>query len=174
MKINNIYKITFPSILILTLRLILAPAALAHCPLCTVGAGAGLALSRWLGIDDSISGIWIAALLGATSLWFANSLKKKYLPYQNYFIYWFVLLTTIGSFYAFKLVDEHAGLIVGVPKAIFGIASGGLVFYLVDLLNIYIRKYKGKVLFPYQGIVFSLGAMLLLSLAVYVFINYYV
>ena len=43
--------------------------ASAHCPLCTAGAGAGLALSRWLGIDDSISGIWIAAFLGATALW---------------------------------------------------------------------------------------------------------
>lgn len=152
----------------------LAPKALAHCPLCTAGAGAGLALSRWLGIDDSITGIWIAAFLGATALWGAYSIKKKLVPFQETLIYLAVFGLTIWSFYQFKLVDEHAGLIMGVPKLIFGMVSGGLIFYLVEALNKLIREKRGKVLFPYQPMVFSLGAMLILSLAVLVFINYFI
>ena len=148
--------------------------ASAHCPLCTAGAGAGLALSRWLGIDDSISGIWIAAFLGATALWGAYALKKKYIPYQETVIYLAVFGLTIWSFYQFKLVNEHAGLIMGVPKLTFGIVSGGVVFYLVELTNKLVRKTRGKVLFPYQPIVFSLGSMLILSLAMFIFINYYI
>ena len=148
--------------------------ALAHCPLCTAGAGAGLALSRYLGVDDSITGIWLAALLGASSLWAANAIKKKYVPYQAQLIYWFILGSTIWSFYAFKLVNEHAGLIVGVPKLIFGMITGGILFFLVDRLNALIKKKRGKVLFAYQPIVFSMGATLILSALDFIFINYYI
>ncbi len=113
---------------------------LAHCPLCVAGTGAGLALSRWLGIDDSITGVWIAAFLGATSLWFANTVKKKYLPLQNLVIYIGVFGATLWSFYAFNLIDEHAGLIMGIPKLTFGIVTGGIVFSLVEAGNTLIKK----------------------------------
>ena len=148
--------------------------ALAHCPLCTAGAGAGLALSRWLGIDDSITGIWMAAFLGASSLWASNSVKRKFVPKQETVIYFLVFITTIWSFYAFNLVNEHAGLIMGIPKLIFGMLTGGVIFYLIDVLNHTIRHKKEKVLFPYQPIAFSLGAMLFLSIADFIFINYYI
>lgn len=32
--------------------------AYAHCPLCVAGAGMGVALSRYLGIDDAVTGVW--------------------------------------------------------------------------------------------------------------------
>lgn len=146
----------------------------AHCPLCVAGAGAGLTLSRFLGIDDSITGIWIAAFLGATALWIANSIRKKHVPLQSALIYIVVFATTLWSFYKFNLVNNHAGLIMGVPKITFGILSGAVVFYLIDVLNNLIKKTKGKVLFSYQPIVFSLGAMVLLSFAMFIFINYFI
>lgn len=166
--------VLFLSLLTFTFSLLTAPPALAHCPLCTAGAGAGLFLSRWLGIDDSITGVWMAAFLAASSLWLANSIKKKFIPGQNTLIYLAVFASTIWSFYAFKLVSEHAGLIMGIPKLIFGMISGGLVFYLVDIVNLAIKKIRGKSLFPYQSIVFSLGSMLFLSLGLFIFINYYI
>lgn len=156
------------------LRLALAGAVSAHCPLCVVGASAGLSLSRILGIDDSITGVWIAAFLGALSLWMGNSLKKKYLPKQTELIYIGVFGLSLWSFYAFNLIDEHAGLIMGIPKLTFGILLGGIVFYLVDVANAFIKQKRGKVLFPYQPIAFSLGAMFLLSIFIFVLINYYI
>lgn len=146
----------------------------AHCPLCVAGAGAGLSISRFLGIDDSITGIWFAAFLGATALWGANSLKKKIVPLQDTFIYILTFVATIWSFYQFNLVNEHAGLIMGIPKIVFGMVTGGVLFYLVDVANHLIRKVRGKVLFSYQPIIFSLGAMLVLSAATFIFINYYI
>ena len=166
-KIVNSLPLTF-------FGLFFAKPALAHCPLCIAGAGAGLTLSRFLGIDDSITGVWIAAFLGATALWIANSIKKKYIFLQDTIIYVAVIASTIWSFYKFNLVNNHAGLIVGIPKVTFGILSGAIVFYLVDFLNNLIKKVKGRVLFPYQPIVFSLSAMLILSLAVFIFINYFI
>ncbi|MCX6758247.1 MAG: hypothetical protein NTX14_00895, partial [Candidatus Nealsonbacteria bacterium] len=49
--------------------LLTARPALAVCPICTVAVGAGLGLSRWFGIDDSISGLWIGGLIVSFILW---------------------------------------------------------------------------------------------------------
>lgn len=157
-----------------TLGLFLAKTAYAHCPLCVAGAGAGLSLSRVLGIDDSITGVWMAAFLGAMSFWISNSIKKKYFPFQETIIYIVIFATTIFSFYRFGLINEHNGLIGNLPKLTFGILTGGVLFYILDRANALIKKKKGKVLFPYQPIVFSLLGMLILSLAIYILINYYI
>ena len=64
--------------------------------------------------------------------------------------------------------------IFGFDKLTFGMILGSVVFYLVDVLNIFIKKKNGKRLFPYQSMVFSLGSMIITSIAVYVLINYYI
>ncbi|HVN28905.1 MAG TPA: hypothetical protein VMT64_10490, partial [Candidatus Binataceae bacterium] len=43
--------------------LAVASSAEAQCEVCTLVVGAGVGLSRWLGIDDTISGIWIGGLM---------------------------------------------------------------------------------------------------------------
>ncbi|MBU2577676.1 hypothetical protein KKA69_02480 [Patescibacteria group bacterium] len=40
-------------------------------PVCTITVGAGLGISRWLGIDDSIPGLWIGGLILSSGLWLA-------------------------------------------------------------------------------------------------------
>lgn len=146
----------------------------AHCPLCVAGAGVGLSISRFIGIDDSIFGLWMAAFLGALALWFSNSIKRKFFPFQSDLIYILFFVVTLLSFYKFGLINEHNGLIGNMPKLTFGVILGGIVFYLVDKLNGLIRKVKGKVLFAYQPIVFSLGAILLLSFLIYILINFFI
>lgn len=156
------------------LQLIFPPTVSAHCPLCVAGAGAGLALSRFLGIDDTISGVWMAAFLGASSLWLSNSIKKKYIPLQAEFIYIAIFATTILSFYKFGLVNEHNGLISNLPKLVFGMIVGGVVFYLVDVANTLVRKKVGRTFFPYQGVIVSLASMLVLSVFFFVLLNYWI
>ena len=148
--------------------------AYAHCPLCVAGAGAGLSLSRILGIDDSITGVWMAAFLGAMGFWLNNSIKKTYIPYQKLVIYVVIFITTILSFYKFGLINEHNGLIYNLPKLTFGMLLGGVLFYLVDKANILIKEKKGKVIFPYQSIILMLGSMIILSIGIYILINYFI
>ena len=63
----NIKKLVF------ALPALLIPgSAQAVCPLCVVAIGAGLGLSEYLGIDDTISGSWIGAMLIATAWWNIN------------------------------------------------------------------------------------------------------
>ena len=162
------------SITLLFTGLLLAKPAYAHCPLCVAGAGAGLSLSRVLGIDDSITGVWMAAFLGAMSFWVDNSVKKTYIPLQKLVIYIAIFVTTVLSFYKFGLINEHNGLIYNLPKLTFGIITGGVLLYLVDKINVAIKEKNGKVLFPYQSIVFMLGSMVVLSIGIYILINYFI
>jgi len=154
--------------------LFFAPAALAHCPLCVAGAGAGITLSRWIGIDDSITGVWLAAFLGATAFWSEALIKDRELKLKlRPLIYIGIFLATIWSFYKFNLIVKH-GEIFGMHKLTFGMLVGGVAFYLVDVIDDLLIKKYGKVFFPYQRIIVSLGTMLLLSIGIYILINYYI
>ena len=152
----------------------------AHCPLCVAGAGAGLSLSRIIGIDDSITGVWMAAFLGVMSFWINNTIikksksKKVYFSLQKLVIYVAIFATTIFSFYRFGLINEHNGLIYNLPKLTFGMLTGGVLLYLVDMANLAIKKKNEKVLFPYQSLVFTLGSMVILSIGIYILINYFI
>lgn len=156
--------------------------ALAHCPLCVVGAGTGLGVSRFLGIDDSITGVWLAAVIGALALWTDIWVRGKNLKFlaglssslTRPLIYLLFFVISLWSFYQFGLIDEHLGMIFGVPKLTFGLLTGAAVFYLVDEVDNWLIARRGKVFFPYQRIIVSLGAMLVLSLGIYILINYYI
>jgi len=57
--------------------------AKAVCPVCTVAVGAGLGFSRYLGIDDTISGIWIGGLMVSISFWTIDWMKTKKWNYRS-------------------------------------------------------------------------------------------
>lgn len=187
-SMSKIKKIILLSSLILVLRLILAPAAQAHCPLCVGGAAVGLSVARYFGIDDSITGVWLAALLGAISFWSERPIsdkitKKSLKKYLRPALYLAIFGLTIWTFYAFNdyaierlkfyLLNLHAGTIAGLPKLVFGLISGGILFYGVDALDDALIRRNGKVYFPYQRVIVSLGAILILSLIMYLMVNYY-
>lgn len=153
------------------------PVALAHCPLCVAGAAAGITLSRYIGVDDSITGLWMAAFLGAISFWSYSALVRK-IKKPDWIIlkpalYLAVFASTLWSFYRFNLVVTMEKM-YGLDKLTFGIIAGGVAFYLTDFVNDLIIKIHGKSLFPYQRIVFSLGVILALSVIDYILIGYYI
>ena len=63
--------------------LLLADSAFAHCPLCTIGAGAAAAGAAWLGIDNIVIGIFLGASALAMGLWISRLAKKRYVPFQK-------------------------------------------------------------------------------------------
>jgi len=149
---------------------------LAHCPLCVAGAGVGLTLSRWIGLDDSITGLWVATFLGAISLWsylfLVRKLNRGQMVWLKPTLYLAIFASTLWSFYKFNLVIRMEKM-YGLDKLTFGIIVGGVSFYLVDEINNLVIRIKGKTLFPYQRIVTGLGSILLLSFLDYYLIGYY-
>src|SRR3989304_8183686 len=72
-------KLILPSFYILysIFNILFPPAAEAVCPVCTIAVGAGLGISRALGIDDAVTSVWIGGLILSMSFWFIDWIGKK-------------------------------------------------------------------------------------------------
>lgn len=82
-------KFTLSSII--TAVILLVPQkVLAHCPLCTAGAGAIAVVAMSLGVKIEVVGLLIGAFAAALGFFIANRVKKKYFPGQ----YWVIVLAT--------------------------------------------------------------------------------
>ena len=152
----------------LILGIVLANSALAQvCPVCVVAIGAGLGLSRWLGIDDVVSSVWIGAFLVAIISWTLSYMKKKKWDFQDDGIVItlaYILLTYIPLYYA-GIVGHPLNKIWGLDKIIVGSTIGAIVLFLGHWLNIYLKeKNDGKVFFPYQRVAVPVAALLVTSL----------
>lgn len=170
-----------------TLALVLIiPNVLAHCPLCTAGAAASVGIARAYGVDDSIVGLLLGALIVSSALWFNKWLKKKVnLPFQE-------ALLVLISFLVIAIPFYYAGLIInfdmvrsmpeahgmtglgvlglsqfGIDKLLFGMILGTLAVWGVFSLSDHIIKRRGKRLFDYQGFIFMLASLIILSSILY-------
>ena len=157
---------------LITLMFFAQPAN-AFCPVCTVAVGVGVGLSRWLGIDDTISGVWIGGLIVALIMWFIDWLNKK----EIYFKFR-TTITTI-AFYAMVIIPLYFTGILGHPlnkilnidKLLFGIAGGTIFFLLGTWIDGSISKdNEGKPYFPFQKVTLTLFMLLFASLIFYLII----
>ncbi len=140
----------------------------AVCPVCTIAVAAGLGLSRWLGIDDLITGLWIGGLLVSLTIWTEDWLtKKKFWPVKYRWI------ATLLAYYALVIIPLYFTSIIGHPlntllgvdKLFFGSVLGGLVFYWLGVWAYQQWKTRrGSACFPFQKVVMPLAALLALSL----------
>ena len=145
------------------------------CPVCVVAIGAGLGLSRWFGIDDVVSSVWIGAFLIAVISWTLEFMKKKKWNFQDDGIVItlaYLVLTLIPLYYA-RIVGIPANQIFGIDKIIFGSIIGAAVLFLSHWLHLYLKKKNnGKVFFPYQRVVVPVIFLALTSLLLYLLLTW--
>jgi len=150
-----------------------AKTALAVCPVCTIAVGAGLGLSRWLGVDDTISGVWIGGLILSSSLWlidWVNKSKFKFKSkYLNYLIITAMYLLILLPLTLTDIIGHPFNRLWGIDKLIVGTAFGSLAFWASFWLDKKVRKIRGRQLFNYQKIIFPL-----FFLAIFSFIMYFI
>jgi len=163
-------KKVLPFLSFLFLGTFLASTAKAICPICVVAIGAGLGLSRWLGVDDVVSSIWIGALLVAMIMWTLIEMRKKNwgFPFAAVVVSLaYYLLTFVPLYYA-GIVGHPLNRIFGIDKIVFGTAVGTIIFLLSLWLHKYLKqKNNGKSFFPYQKVVLPVVILLLTSLIFY-------
>lgn len=167
-KINNRrYKI-FGLLLIPLLSIIaIIPTVMAHCPLCTAATIVGVGITRSFGLDDTIVGVFVGAMIVSSALWVNNILKKKriggnaFLRISSITFATFVL-TVLGFYYAGIYGPANTYRIFGIEKIIFGTFSGGAIslgsFFVSDGIK---KRNEGKALFNYQTMVFTFAALIL-------------
>ncbi len=155
---------------LLGLTLFLAFSTQAFCPVCVVAVGAGLELSHYFGIDDTVTGLWIGALLVAISAWTLEWFLKRKIKFRG------EKLTVYGAYYLLTIIPLYwAGLMGqvrhsfwGVDKLLLGIILGSLVFYFGGMWHFSLKKKNnGKVHFPFQKVVIPVGLLILLSFVFY-------
>jgi hypothetical protein len=156
-----------------SLLLLKAATAQAICPVCVVAVGAGLGLSKYLGIDDSITGIWIGGLLIGASVWTINYVNKKrwlnkYKQIRDYLIFLAYYLIIIWPLYSQGFIGNPFNQLFGLDKLLLGIVIGSLIFPLaVQLYEIIKQKNGGHAHFPFEKVVIPVGALIILSFIFY-------
>lgn len=144
------------------------------CPVCVVAIGAGLGLSRWIGIDDAVSSVWIGAFMFAITSWTVSYIRKKGWGFHDDGIVVtliYVALTYIPLYYA-GIVGHPQNTILGMDKIIFGSIIGATVLFLGHLLYLYLKKLNhNKVYFPYQRVVVPVVLLVITSLIIWITIR---
>jgi len=144
--------------------------AYAVCPVCTVVVLGGVELSRYLGVDDTVSGVWVGGLIVSSGLWTINWLEKKKWRFKLDIpiIMLAYYLIVIWPLHEWKIIGNPKNMISGFDKLLFGTLIGGMVFAVgVVVHEVLKKKNKNKVYFPYQRVVIPVSTLIIASLIMY-------
>ncbi|MBU1092176.1 hypothetical protein KJ836_00615 [Patescibacteria group bacterium] len=151
----------------------LAILASAFCPVCAVAAVAGLGISRWLGVDDSVTGVWIGVILLMASVLTIKWLKRRFENFQDWWqgvVFFVCYLAVLTPLWWLGQLGHPLNRLWGMDKLVLGIASGTIVVILAINLHYWLKtKNNGKSYFLMQRTVLNLSSLILVSLFFYFF-----
>jgi hypothetical protein len=143
----------------------------AVCPVCTVTVGAGLGISRMLGVDDTVVSVWVGGIILSAGFWLADWLKKKnvkvsYLSLISVSAMYF--LTIVPLWYT-KVIGLSHNKLFGIDKILLGTFIGSVLFLLGMFVDNQLRKRNnGKVYFQFQKVILPVAALMISSLVMFV------
>ena len=154
------------------LNLLMAKQALAVCPICTVAVGAGVGFSRWIGIDDSITGLWIGGLTVSMITWTVSWFEKKNIHFKGR-----MLATTVGYYLLIVVPLYFMGIIgnplnticaCGLDKLVIGVLVGSIAFWFGASWYYHLKeKNGGHSYFPFQKVVMPISPLIIMSIIFY-------
>ena len=169
---NNIKKVPIYLLFIFAVSFFFVPKALAVCPRCTIAVGVGVGLSRWLGIDDAITGLWVGGLIVSMITWTKSWLEKKNICFKGR------MFVNILGYYVLIIIPLYYSGIIGNPlntlcacgldKLLFGIIAGSLAFWFGASWYFYLKeKNNGHAYFSFQKVVMPVSPLIILSIIYY-------
>jgi len=169
---SNNKKILIYLLSIFAVVFLFAKKALAVCPICTIAVGVGVGLSRWLGIDDAITGLWVGGLIVSMITWTESWLEKKNIRFKgrifvNIFAYYALII--IPLYYSGIIMNPiHAFCACGLDKLLLGIIVGSFAFWFGASWYFYLKeKNNGHAYFPFQKVVMPILPLIILSIIYY-------
>ena len=164
--------ITFLS---LVLALAWPKISLAHCPLCTLGAGAAAGVAMWLGVKTGVIGLFLGAAALSLGWWFGRVLKRRYLPLQ----------TPLISLVSFASIILPVSPLMAGTSSIYvswwgdygsvfnrtylfdpfiaGAIIGALVLFVTPVLSRKLTKLRGGKIVPFQGIILTFTLLMIIG-----------
>lgn len=157
---------------VLSLSIFAAVPAKAVCPVCTVLVTGGVGLSRWLGVDDSVSGLWVGGLTVSVIIWTLEWMDRKKMLFKGRTImvtagYYALILS---SFYLTNLISDPIRTICActTDKLFLGIVVGSFAFWMGASWYYFLKeKNGGKAHFPFQKVAMPLFPLIVLSFYFY-------
>jgi len=149
----------------------------AHCPLCTITAGAAAAGGVWLGVSKSVIGLLIGAFAMSMGMWFSRIPKKRYIPFQKTLIITIIFLITVLPLLPIfssvtgigvDLFGDYGTLLnrtYVVDKSLLSSFLGGLIVFISPILNRKIKEKTSKSI-PFQGIILTFLILIIASLTI--------
>lgn len=159
-----------------TINVFFSKAAFAHCPLCTIGAGAVALGATWLGVSAFSVGIFLGAFAIALGFWISRLLKKKYVPHQALLLGLLSFLTTIIPLR--PLLYNNTAILVSlygdygtwlnttyvIDRFLIGSVLGALIVLCAPKISKWFSKVRKSKMIPFQGIVLTFAMLLVVSL----------
>lgn len=149
---------------------VVAQSAAAVCPVCTVAVGAGVGLSRWLGVDDTVTGTWIGALTVSLVMWTNSWLEKKGVRFflrDAVVAAGYVGLVVLPLWWS-DIIGHPFNTLWGVDKLFLGMFAGAAIFYVTALWYERLKtNNNGRSYFPFQKVVMPVAGVAIASLAFY-------
>lgn len=135
----------------------LAGAAHAVCPVCIVAVASVLGVTRDLGVNDLITGLWYGALVVSSIMWMQDwSAKKGFaIPYRDATIAIVFLAMFLGFLYwPLNVIGASCPKVFGfLDSFLFGAAVGIAVFLAAVRADKWLREANaGKILVYYQKV----------------------
>jgi len=157
--------------IISALTIFLTKIVSAHCPLCTIGAGAAAGAAVWLGVSKVAVALFIGAFAMSMGIWFSKIIKKQYISFQNPLSVAIVFLTTllpllplftaIGPLYI-PFIGDY-GTTYAVNYSIATGLLGGLVVISSPMLSKKLTKLRKGKMIAYQGITITLLTLIMIG-----------
>jgi len=144
--------------------------ALAVCPICTIAVGAGVGLSRWLGVDDTITGLWIGGLTVSIILWTIGWFNKKNFKFfGRNFLTWIAYYAVIViPLYYHDILGHPLNRLWGIDKLVLGIVVGSVFFFIGAVHYESLKKrHNNHAYFPFQKVVWPVAPLLILTIIFY-------
>ena len=160
------------------LSFLVAKSALAVCPICTVAVVGGIELSRWLGVDDSITGLWIGGLTVSLIIWTIDWFNRKNIHFKGRkiitFLGYYILIViplyfiNVISLPLINPLNFNSFMGSGIDKILVGILVGSIFFWLGAIYYEYLKKKNnGHAHFPFEKVVLPLAPLIILSFVFY-------
>ncbi|MBU0456022.1 MAG: hypothetical protein ABIH77_04870 [Pseudomonadota bacterium] len=150
--------------------LILSAKAFAVCPVCTIFVGAGIGLSHWLGIDDSVTGLWIGGFIVSLIIWTVAWFDKKNIRFKGRKILITLLYyaSVVVPLYTSGIIGHPLNKLWGIDKLVLGILLGSIAFSLGALGHQMLKaRNNNHAFFPFQKVVMPILPLLVLSVFFY-------
>lgn len=144
----------------------------AVCPVCLAGIGLGLGLSRYLGIDDRLIGIWLGALTLGLAWWSIDILNTYQVNFKgrDFLIILLFYFALFWPLYAKNIIAQNLNFLLK-DKLIQGIILGSLSLYVGVLIEKFLRQLKKGRLFIFQKVIIPLTILILVTLLTYIIIK---